>query len=175
MEHAEHVELIRAGIKGSTWAELGSGRGAFTMALAELLGEGGRIYSIDRDPSALRKQQELMQKHHPNAEVAYLHKDFTRKLQLPRLDGVLLANALHFVPYDQQGGLIKQIIETLRPGGRLVLVEYDAEHGNMWVPHPFRYERWEKMTKEAGFEHTRLLGYRPGGFLNGMYSALSVV
>jgi SAM-dependent methyltransferase len=175
MEHAEHVQLIRDGITGRIWAELGSGRGAFTLALAELLGPGCHIYSIDRDPSALRKQQELMQKRYPDAEVTYVHMDFTGKLQLPRLDGVLLANSLHFVAYPQQRAVLERIKETLRPGGRLVLVEYDAEDGNMWVPHPFRYKRWEKMTKEAGFEHTRLLGHRSGGFLNGMYAAVSVV
>jgi ubiquinone/menaquinone biosynthesis C-methylase UbiE len=175
MEHDEHVALIKSGIAGRVWAELGSGRGAFTLALAEMLGPDCRIYSIDRDPSALRKQQERMQVRFPLIEVTYLHADFMLPLNLSPLDGVLMANALHFVPYAQQIGLLQRVKESLRPGGRLVIVEYDADRGNMWVPHPFRYERWEKMAAQAGFGKTRKLAYRSGGFLNGMYSAESVL
>ncbi len=44
MNHRDHINLIRNGIagQGNVWAELGSGDGAFTLALAELLGPGGR-------------------------------------------------------------------------------------------------------------------------------------
>ena len=40
MNHTDHVNLLREGISepGGVWAEFGSGSGAFTMALAELLG-----------------------------------------------------------------------------------------------------------------------------------------
>jgi SAM-dependent methyltransferase len=175
MEHDEHLAMIENGVTGRIWADFGSGRGAFTLALAELLGPGCQIYSIDRDPSALRKQQELMQARFPEAVVTYMHADFTHELHLPRLDGILIANALHFVPANQQVKVIRQMRTYLRPNGRLVLVEYDADRGNMWVPHPFRYARWEKMAAQAGFEQTRKLSQRPGGFLNGMYSAASML
>jgi ubiquinone/menaquinone biosynthesis C-methylase UbiE len=139
MEHEEHVELIKDGIAGRVWAELGSGRGAFTLALIELLGSDCRIISIDRDPSALRKQQEQIEVRFPHIEITYLHADFMRPLDLPPLDGVLIANALHFVPYAQQAALLQRVKQFLHPSGRLVIVEYDADRGNMWVPHPFRY------------------------------------
>jgi ubiquinone/menaquinone biosynthesis C-methylase UbiE len=174
MEHDEQVALIRNGISGRAWAELGSGRGAFILALAEVLGPGGRIYSVDRDPSALRTQQSLMQARFPDAAITYLHADFTRPLDLPQLDGILIANALHFVPYPQQVKVVARFRNYLRPGGHLVLVEYDVACGNMWVPHPFRYERWKEMAEQAGFAQTRQLAYRAGSFLNGMYSAVCV-
>jgi ubiquinone/menaquinone biosynthesis C-methylase UbiE len=174
MEHEEHVALIRPGVHGKTWAEFGSGRGAFVLALAELLGSEGRIYSVDRDPSALHKQKELVQARFPEASITYLHADFTYPLQLPRLDGILLANALHFVPYLRQVNVIRQARTYLRPGGSLVLVEYDSERGNMWVPYPFKYKRWEETAAQAGFSATRQLSYRSGSFLQGMYSAESV-
>jgi ubiquinone/menaquinone biosynthesis C-methylase UbiE len=175
MEHEEHMALIRPGIRGNVWAEFGSGRGAFVLALAEILGSDGRIFSIDRDPSALHKQKELLQVRFPQAPITYLHADFTHPLQLPRLDGILLANALHFVPYAHQVNVIRQARSYLRPGGSLVLVEYDSERGNMWVPYPFKYARWEEMAAQAGFSATRQLSYRPGSFLRGMYSAESAV
>ncbi|MGH2381516.1 MAG: methyltransferase domain-containing protein [Candidatus Limnocylindria bacterium] len=57
MDHADHVLLIRDGVGGgTTWADLGSGTGAFTLALADLLGPGATIHSVDRDPRALEEQ-----------------------------------------------------------------------------------------------------------------------
>jgi ubiquinone/menaquinone biosynthesis C-methylase UbiE len=82
MEHEEHVELIKDGIAGRVWAELGSGRGAFTLALIELLGSACRIISIDRDPSALRKQQE---------QIA---GSFSRKLRSPICMLILCARSI---------------------------------------------------------------------------------
>ena len=51
MNHNDHVNLLRKGIpeKGGLWADLGSGTGAFTLALADLIGSTGHIYSIDKD------------------------------------------------------------------------------------------------------------------------------
>jgi ubiquinone/menaquinone biosynthesis C-methylase UbiE len=49
MNHADHVALLRAGVPGpgGVWADLGSGAGAFTLALADLIGPTGQIYSVD--------------------------------------------------------------------------------------------------------------------------------
>jgi hypothetical protein len=61
----------------------------------------------------------------------------------------------------------------LRPGGRLIVVEYNTDHGNMWVPHPFAYPTWVTRAREAGFVDTRLLATIPSRFLGEIYSALS--
>ena len=34
----------------------------------------------------------------------------------------------------------------------MVLVEYDADRGNPWVPHPLSYPSWERLSLETGFE-----------------------
>ena len=51
MVHADHVDLLRPGVPrpSGTWADLGSGSGAFTLALAGLLGTQGMISSVDTD------------------------------------------------------------------------------------------------------------------------------
>ena len=56
MDHADHVALLRPAVwpGGGTWADIGAGEGAFTLALADLLGPGGRIVAVDRDARALR-------------------------------------------------------------------------------------------------------------------------
>ena len=51
MNHADHVALIRDGVTGAgrRWLELGAGDGAFTLALADVLGPDGSIVAVDRD------------------------------------------------------------------------------------------------------------------------------
>ena len=59
MRHSDHVALLREAVpQGGLWADLGSGEGAFTLALADLIGAKGHLWSIDRDASALRIQQQ---------------------------------------------------------------------------------------------------------------------
>jgi hypothetical protein len=62
----------------------------------------------------------------------------------------------------------------LRSSGRLILVEYDTDRGNPWVPYPLSYRTWEKLAGRNGFVSTALLRTRPSRFLGQIYSALSV-
>ncbi len=172
MNHADHVNLLRDGISGpGVWADLGSGRGAFTLALAELLGPTGSIYSIDKDRGALRQQEQTMRAQFPRVAGEYLSADFTRRLDLPPLDGVVMANSLHF-QRDKQS-VVELVRSYLKPGGRLILVEYNTDRGNFAVPYPLSYSTWETLARQSGFAETRLLMMRPSRFLGSIYSALS--
>lgn len=171
MNHADHVALIQEAVVEGTWVDLGSGLGAFTLALADLLVEGSTIYSIDKDGYALQQQQELISKRFPHLTIHYQQADFTRPLNLPPLDGILIANALHF--HAHKLPLLLRFHHDLKPSGRLVIVEYNVEKGNTWVPYPFSYPQWEKLAQQAGFVETRLLMKRPSRFLNEIYSAVS--
>ena len=173
MQHQDHVALLRDGITGvgGVWADLGSGTGAFTLALADLIGPTGEIYSVDKDRGSLKEQERAMRARFPAVTVHYLTADFSRKLELPLLDGVVMANSLH---YQRDKDAVLQLIRGyLRPGGRLLLVEYNADRGNPWVPYPLSYSIWEAVARRNGFADTRLLARVPSRFLNEMYSALS--
>jgi ubiquinone/menaquinone biosynthesis C-methylase UbiE len=174
MNHQDHVYLLRKGIPspGGIWADLGSGRGAFTLALADLIGSTGHIYSIDRDSSALRDQERAMSTQFPSITVHYLNADFTQRLDLPALDGIVMANSLHFL--RRKDPTLQLVRSYLRPGGRLLLVEYDTDRGNMWVPYPFSYPSWEVLARQNGFSSTQLLAIVPSRFFGGMYSAMSM-
>lgn len=173
MNHSDHVNLLRDGVAPGVWADLGSGGGAFTLALADLLGAGATIYSLDKDRGALSEQQRVMQASFPTSKVSYLTADFNRPLDLPPLDGILMANSLHFV--RDKGPLLDRLCNHLRPGGRLLLVEYNADSGNVWVPHPLSYPTWAKLATAHGFSGTRLLATIPSRFLHEIYAAVSIV
>ncbi len=174
MTHDDHVRLLRGGISelGGVWADLGSGWGAFTLALADLLGPGGTIYSVDTDRGALRDQERSMRARFPDRAVTYLAADFTRPLALPPLDGIVMANSLHY--QRDKEPVLRLVHSYLKPGGRLVLIEYNADRGNPWVPYPLSYPTWEALAARTGFVATRLLATVPSRFLREMYSALSL-
>jgi hypothetical protein len=83
-----------------------------------------------------------------------------------------MANSLHFE--RDKLAVLRLVGSQLRPAGRLVLVEYDTDHGNPWVPFPLSYRSWARLAEEAGFRDTRRLASVPSRFLGSIYSALSV-
>jgi ubiquinone/menaquinone biosynthesis C-methylase UbiE len=178
MNHTDHVNLLRNGIPapGGVWADLGAGEGAFTLALAELIGPTGMIYAVDRTAGALRTLAQAMRQHFPRVALHTVTADFTAPLALPLLDspvldGIVLANSLHF--QRQPAPVVRRLKEYLQPGGRMVVVEYDTEQGNFAVPHPISYGRWARLAQECGFAHTELLATRPSRFLRAIYAAAS--
>ena len=173
MDHGDHVRLLRTAVEpGGTWADIRAGTGAFTLALAELVGPGGRIIAADRDAGALAEAVAAVSSRFPQVRIEAIRADFTRPLTgLPPLDGLVAANSLHFVARDRQPGVIRALASHLRPGGTFVVVEYDADRGNPWVPHPFRFATWERLAGEAGLVEARLLSRVPSRFLGAIYSA----
>jgi len=165
LKHEDLVALIEGGVarRGGRWADLGAGEGAFTLALADLLGSDAQIVAVDRDSRALGAL---------NGRFETRAADFTKPLDLHDLDGIVMANSLHFVRDKEP--VLRSVLSMLKPGGRLIVVEYGADRGNPWVPYPFSYPRWKKMAAEAGFESTTLLKTIPSRWLNSMYSALSL-
>jgi ubiquinone/menaquinone biosynthesis C-methylase UbiE len=154
------VELIRGGVAapGGTWADLGAGTGNFTWALRELLGPQATIYAVDRDKKAIERQRASLAHAAPGAAILPRQADFTRPLDLPTLDGVLMANALHFV--RDQAAALAQIVGYLRPGGHLLVVEYDVDAAISWVPFPMPFERFRALAAGAGLAEATLVGIR---------------
>ena len=174
MDHADHVRLLREGVHGggATWADLGSGEGAFTLALANLLGPTGTIHTVDRDRRALQVQLPRVRSAFPGVSLTPVVADFTHPIELPPLDGIVMANSLHF---ERDKLTVLGLVQRyLRPAGRLVLVEYDTDHGNPWVPYPLSFRSWAALAAEASFRETRLLASVPSRFLGSIYSAVSL-
>ncbi len=164
MNHADLVALLKPGVheKGGRWADLGAGEGAFTLALADLLGPGAHITAVDKDAGALRSIG-----HGIETRMA----DFTKGLDLHDLDGIVMANSLHFV--RNKALVLEAVRNMLRPGGRLIVVEYSTDRGNPWVPYPFTYATWVRMAEAAGLQGTEQLHSVPSRYFGSMYSALS--
>ena len=181
MNHQDHVELLRPAdlSPGGTWADLGAGSGAFTLALRELVGAEAVIYAIDKDRSRLGElERDYKARFGDSPNMHCLQADFTRPLHvttslgrgLPPLDGILMANSLHF--YRDKETVLRHIRSFLKPSCMLLLVEYNVDSGNLWVPHPLSFETYRALAPRAGFSEPRLLATHASNFLRGFYSAV---
>jgi SAM-dependent methyltransferase len=173
MEIHDAIDLLRdaVGHRHGVWADLGAGTGTFTRALAETLGTGSTIYAVDDDPSAVRALRELSET--SSRRVVAVRADFTRALELPGLaddllDGILLANALHFV--RDAGAVLAGLVERLRCGGRVVVVEYDRRAPSRWVPYPIPMSRWPALALSAGLTGATVTGTRPSAYQGILYA-----
>ena len=172
MDHTDHVNLLRPARlePGGRWADLGAGSGAFTLALRELVGAQAGICAVDRDKARLGELERAWRmRFGETAGLQLLAADFTRPLDLHPLDGVLMANSLHF--QKDKVRVLRQVATLLKAGGRLLLVEYNVDAGNMWVPYPCSFGKFQALAMEAGFSAPRRLATHPSSFLREFYSA----
>ena len=170
MEQTVAIRLLEKGIEKTSravWADLGAGSGVFTKALATLLGESNMVYAVDKDEAALQ-----FNLHRDLLNIKTITADFNKdELNLPPLDGILMANSLHYI--KSKLSFVTKLKEMLKPQGRLVIVEYDTLAANTWVPYPIDFKSLTKLMGEAGFSSVIKLGEEPSRFRQGsIYSAL---
>ncbi|MEO6456176.1 MAG: methyltransferase [Ginsengibacter sp.] len=129
----------------TTWSDLGCGSGLFTKALSILLQPGSKIIAVDKDASALKTVNVTN-----GIILEKLHANFINdKFPLQNLDGILMANALHFV--KDKKAFIKRLRSHVNDTASFLLVEYDTDESNSWVPYPLTVEGWQKIFEEAGY------------------------
>jgi len=172
MELITAIHLISGGVAEGTapqaWAELGAGEGLFTRALSTRLPPKSRLYAFDRDAGSLEQI-----KVHDGVSLDTMHLDFVKQsIGLPPLDGILMANALHYVK-DQQV-FLERLKKHVKPGGRLVVVEYDTDTPNNWVPYPLSYVSLKKLAESTGLPQIERLASAPSRYQGSMYSAVIV-
>ena len=173
MDHNDHVNLLKPAKlpNGGIWADLGAGSGAFTLALRELIGSSGVIYAVDKDRSRLKElEQGYRLRFGESKNLNLILDDFSDPLKLPALDGLVMANSLHYFKDKEK---ILRIVRTyIKQNGKLLLVEYNVDKGNPWVPYPLSFDSWRILAPRAGFDEPRLLGKHPSSFLKEFYSAV---
>ena len=174
MDHSDHVFLLKPAnlVAGGTWADFGSGNGAFTLALRELIGMDSTIYAVDKDRGALAQLDSAHRaRFKQSRNLIPLNQDFTHLGNLPALDGVVMANSLHF--FKDKERVLQHVHGLLKPNGLLLLVEYNVDSGNMWVPYPLTFATYKTLAPHAGFTEPRLLATIPSRFLKEFYSAVA--
>lgn len=169
MDSRDAVALLASAIhtRGGTWADLGAGAGVFTRALVEVLGEDCRVYAVDREVRVA-----------PTRNITAVDGDFTQPLELPglgagKLDGIVLANALHFV--RDAGAVLGRLAGLVKLGGSVVLVEYDRRSANPWVPYPISSTRLPALADAAALSAFEVTATRASDYGGELYVAIARV
>jgi len=172
LQHADAVRLLASSELDArapqTWADLGCGDGVFTRALASLLAPGSTIHAMDRDAAALRT---LPAELHGVLIRAWAGDVTEQPWPFGAVDGLLLANVLHYV--RDQAAFLRGCHDQLTPGGYLLVVEYDTDRANRWVPYPSSRQALTELCTAAGFARVVALGSHPSIYQRApLYSVL---
>jgi SAM-dependent methyltransferase len=125
-EEKPDLALDEIGIaKGAVVADVGAGAGYFTWRLAERVGPSGKVYANDLEPKMLELLRvNLAQRKIANVEPV-LGTIMDPKLPAGALDLILLVDVYH--EFSEPQRMLRAMRESLKPDGRLVLLEYRGE------------------------------------------------
>lgn len=118
--------------EGMHVADFGSGSGAYTLALATLVGRSGVVYAVDIQRDLLtRIQNNATQEGHENVEIIWGDIESSESIGIKDglLDGVVLANTLFQV--EDKIAAIKEAWRVLKPGGILAVIDWTDSFGGL--------------------------------------------
>ena len=162
------IRFIPAEEPKQVWADLGCGSGVFTRALAGLLPKGSVIHAVDVDEKAIRK----IPKQYNGVDIKTATTDFTSdEINLHQMDGILMANSLHYV--KDREIFLKRILDAIKTNGYFLLVDYDINKANRWVPYPLPIEAGKNLFLKCSAKSFTVLNKRKSVFGDQlMYAAL---
>lgn len=150
MNRAERLTLLGAAAPcpGESWGDFGCGAGAFTLPLAEAIGAHGALLALDRDQRAIESlRRALAALPAPLPAIELRVADVESPGTLPALDGILLANVLHH--FHDAAVTLGTLSRALRPGGRVLVIEYDRADATPWVPYPIPSSSLHSLARAA--------------------------
>ncbi|MBC7776769.1 MAG: class I SAM-dependent methyltransferase [Phycisphaerae bacterium] len=152
----------------AVWADLGCGSGLFTAALAHLLNTGSTVFAVDKNLVELN-----IALFPQDIEIRPMQLDFVEEsLPFHQLDGILMANSLHFV--RDKMALINKLSASMKSEGHFLIVEYDTDKPvQQWVPYPISFDSLQQLFIQAGYSSVVKLGERPSLYSRAkLYAAL---
>jgi len=110
---------------------------------------------MDIDDSAVRKIPAT----HGGVSIKTYRGDFTdQDWPFSGLDGILMANSLHYV--EDQPAFIRACQRQMMQSGRFLIVEYDTATAGPWVPWPLPRGRLRAVFSAEGYPSIKVLGSR---------------
>jgi ubiquinone/menaquinone biosynthesis C-methylase UbiE len=110
---------------GDAVADIGAGTGYYTRRLARLVGRDGTVYAVDIQPEMLELLTNKMAELQLKNVKPCLGTVTDPKLPVGAVDLVLMVDVYH--EFDHPYEMLQSICRALKPGGRVVFVEFRAE------------------------------------------------
>jgi ubiquinone/menaquinone biosynthesis C-methylase UbiE len=142
-------------------ADVGAGVGYFTWRLAERVGPAGKVYANDIQPEMLELLRKNVEARHLTNVETVLGKEDDPKLPAGRIDLVLLVDVYH--EFSQPQKMLQKIRGSLKPDGRLVLLEYRKEDPAIPIrpEHKMSAAEVRAEVEPEGFRFEKNLGTLP--------------
>ena len=118
------IRLLRIQ-KGATVADVGAGSGNITIRLAKQVGPMGKVYANDIQPGMLEILQKNVAKAKLTNVMPVLGAIDDPKLPAESIDLAIMVDVYH--EFSEPQKMLQRLREAIKPGGRLVLLEYRAE------------------------------------------------
>ncbi len=78
---------------------------------------------------------------------------------------------LHFVPNPDV--VLARLLRWLRPGGRIVIIEYEGRHSSRWVPYPISAKQLPEIAATLGLSRPAITATRPSAYGGSLYVAVT--
>lgn len=139
---------------GDAVADIGAGTGLFTVLFAERVGKKGTVYAVDisaafvkhlADRAKQRGQEQIIK--------TVLNTADSAKLPPGSIDVAFLCDTYHH--FEQPGEMLASIHRALRPGGRLIVIDFDLRKDSS----KFIRER-ARAPKEVYFQEIAAAGFK---------------
>ena len=142
-EQEERPSKVLAALKvrpGDVVADIGAGSGYYTFRLADLVGPRGKVLAVDIQPEMLALIRQRMKEKKVTHVEPVLGTLTDPKLPEAGVDLILLVDVYHEFSHPYE--MTEVMVRALKPGGRLVFVEFRAEDRDPEIP----IKRVHKMT-----------------------------
>lgn len=127
-EQEERTDLLLPELRlvaGMSVADIGAGTGYVTRRMARLVGPSGKVFAVDVQPEMIRMLGELARRDHLTQIRPVLGSASDVKLAAASIDLAILVDVYHELEFPYE--VLASIVRALKPGGRVVFVEYRAE------------------------------------------------
>jgi ubiquinone/menaquinone biosynthesis C-methylase UbiE len=114
---------------GDVAADIGAGTGYMSWRMAEKVGNKGRVYCVDIQPEMLDLLSKNMNARNTTNFQTVLGTITDARLPANSVDLVLMVDVYH--EFDHPYEMMQSIVRGLKPGGRIVWVEFRAEDPNV--------------------------------------------
>ena len=141
-EEEERPDLLMPALKlkpGDAAADIGAGTGYYTRRLAKAVGEPGVVYAVEIQQEMLDVLTNKLAAEKIFNVKPVLGTITDPKLALAAVDLILMVDVYH--EFDHPFEMVEAMVKSLKPGGRIVFVEFRAEDPNVPI------KRVHKMTE----------------------------
>lgn len=153
-QQEERTDLLAAALAlkpTDVLADIGAGTGYFSFRLAQDVPQG-RVLAVDIQPEMIQYLNDNKKKNKAPNVTPVLGTITDPKLPANGVDVALLVDAYHEFSHPRE--MLGAIVKSLKPGGRVVLVEYRAEDPNVPIKelHKLSIAQATKEMKAVGLK-----------------------